>query len=207
MPTFTYSFNRYKDYDKTYTKSTVGILTEYFRTATAAEGKGNRTNDPIFSFFIKGYNQDQFKSKPLETCFSAGCVYDKLVKFRGKIILFGTDRLGYTFSHFYEQKARAGYRFFKEFQGNITDENSQSKKLKIKCYLRRDNTKFDLDIEKQIAILKQDNNFNRIEFANSCIVCIDAQKYLKATLKSLKKDEFALVKINSILKLNVYLYP
>ncbi|ELJ5538043.1 hypothetical protein RS312_000371 [Campylobacter coli] len=73
--------------------------------------------------------------------------------------------------------------------------------------MRRDNTKFDLDIEKQIAILKQDNNFNRIEFANSCIVCIDAQKYLKATLKSLKKDEFALVKINSILKLNVYLYP
>lgn len=60
--------------------------------------------------------------------------------------------------------------------------------------MKRDNTKFDLDIEKQIAILKQDNNFNRIEFANSCIVCIDAQKYLKATLEALKKDEFALVK-------------
>lgn len=75
----------------------------------------------------------------------------------------------------------------------ITDENSQSKKVKIQCYLRKENTKFDLDIEKQIAILKQDNNFNRVEFANSCLVCIDAQKYLKANLKALKENEFALV--------------
>ncbi|BEK26654.1 hypothetical protein B10440_17120 [Campylobacter jejuni] len=51
-----------------------------------------------------------------------------------------------------------------------------------------------MDVEKQITILKQDNNFNRIEFANSCIVCIDARKYLKANLKALKKDKFALVK-------------
>ncbi len=32
-------------------------------------GEDIRINDPNFSFFIKGYNQDQFKSKPLETCF------------------------------------------------------------------------------------------------------------------------------------------
>lgn len=31
MPTFTYSFNRYKDYDKIHSKSTMGILSEYFR--------------------------------------------------------------------------------------------------------------------------------------------------------------------------------
>lgn len=106
MPTFTYSFNRYKDYDKTYTKNTVSILTEYFRTTTAAEGKGNRTNDPIFSFFIKGYNQDQFKSKPLETCFSAGCVYDKLVKFRGKIILFWNRSTWLYFFSFLRTKSQ-----------------------------------------------------------------------------------------------------
>ncbi|EHM3148466.1 AAC(3) family N-acetyltransferase, partial [Campylobacter jejuni] len=153
-----------------------------------------RTDDPIFSFFIKGYRQNDFTSKLLKTCFSSGCVYDKLVEFQGKIILFGTDKLGYTFSHFCEEKAKVNYRFFKEFQGIITDENSQSKKAKIQCYLRKENTKSDLDVEKQIAILKQDNNFNRIEFANSCIVCIDARKYLKANLKALKKDKFALVK-------------
>lgn len=32
MPTFSYSFNRYKNYDKIHTKSTMGILSEYFRT-------------------------------------------------------------------------------------------------------------------------------------------------------------------------------
>ncbi|EHR4504751.1 AAC(3) family N-acetyltransferase [Campylobacter jejuni] len=191
MPTFSYSFNRYKNYDKIHTKSTMGILSEYFRTMA---GGGVRTDDPIFSFFIKGYRQNDFTSKLLKTCFSSGCVYDKLVEFQGKIILFGTDKLGYTFSHFCEEKAKVNYRFFKEFQGIITDENSQSKKAKIQCYLRKENTKSDLDVEKQIAILKQDNNFNRIEFANSCIVCIDARKYLKANLKALKKDKFALVK-------------
>ncbi|EGQ0279045.1 hypothetical protein I1912_001798 [Campylobacter coli] len=110
-----------------------------------------RTDDPIFSFFIKGYRQNDFTSKLLKTCFSSGCVYDKLVEFQGKIILFGTDKLGYTFSHFCEEKAKVNYRFFKEFQGIITDENSQSKKAKIQCYLRKENTKSDLDVEKQIV--------------------------------------------------------
>ncbi|HEB9285742.1 TPA: AAC(3) family N-acetyltransferase [Campylobacter coli] len=64
MPTFTYSFNRYKDYDKTYTKSTVGILTEYFRITMAAEGKGIRTNDPIFLFLSKDIIKINLKVNP-----------------------------------------------------------------------------------------------------------------------------------------------
>ncbi len=48
MPTFSYSFNRYKNYDKIHTKSTMGILSEYFRTMA-----GIRTDDPIFSFLLK----------------------------------------------------------------------------------------------------------------------------------------------------------
>lgn len=148
----------------------------------------------MFSFFIKGFRQNNFKKGLLKTCFSPHCVYDTLVKLKGKIILFGTDKLGYTFSHFTEQKAKVSYRFFKEFKGVIIDENSKSKQAKIQCYLRKENTKSDLDVEKQIAILKENDNFKRIEFANACIVCIDAAKYLKANLKALKQDELALVK-------------
>lgn len=38
MPTFSYSFNRYKNYDKIHTKSTMGILSEYFRTMARGGG-------------------------------------------------------------------------------------------------------------------------------------------------------------------------
>ncbi len=38
MPTCSYSFNRYKNYDKIHTKSTMGILSEYFRTIAGGGG-------------------------------------------------------------------------------------------------------------------------------------------------------------------------
>lgn len=38
MPAFSYSFNRYKNYDKIHTKSTMGILSEYFRTMAGGGG-------------------------------------------------------------------------------------------------------------------------------------------------------------------------
>ncbi|EJP4488918.1 aminoglycoside N(3)-acetyltransferase, partial [Campylobacter jejuni] len=126
MPTFTYSFCKNEVYDKINSKTKMGALNEYFRKQTEVK----RTNDPIFSFAIKGVKEELFL-KDTTSCFGENCVYDMLSKINGKIILLGSKTNGYTFTHFIEEKARVPYRYFKEFQGKIIFENGMSKNIKI----------------------------------------------------------------------------
>ncbi|EAJ0826043.1 TPA: aminoglycoside N(3)-acetyltransferase [Campylobacter jejuni] len=188
MPTFTYSFCKNEVYDKINSKTKMGALNEYFRKQTEVK----RTNDPIFSFAIKGVKEELFL-KDTTSCFGENCVYDMLSKINGKIILLGSKTNGYTFTHFIEEKARVPYRYFKEFQGKIIFENGMSKNIKINYYVRKLNINSDLDVYKQIKILQEDDNFKVENFANSCIVSINANKYLQATLETLKKDAYCLL--------------
>lgn len=120
MPTFTYKFCKNGIYNKLNSKSEVGILTEYFRKCNGVK----RTNDPIFSFAIKGAKEELFL-KDTTSCFGENCVYEILAKENGKLILFGSKIAGYTFSHFIEEKARIPYRYFKNFSGKIIDKDGK----------------------------------------------------------------------------------
>lgn len=192
MPTFTYSFCKNENYDINQSKSTMGVLTEYFRNLKYVK----RTNDPIFSFAIKGAKENLFLNDT-NSCFGADSVYDILTKENGKIILLGTDKLGYTFTHYTEEYAfNSGYdlryRYFKEFSGQIIKDDAMSKKT-ILYFVRDLKQNSILSVDKQVNILKKYNNFKYEKFANSCIVCIDAALYLRANLCELEKDLGCLV--------------
>ncbi|AJC92451.1 aminoglycoside N3'-acetyltransferase [Campylobacter subantarcticus LMG 24377] len=189
MPTFTYSFCKNETYDNLNSKSTVGVLTEYFRKW----GGVKRTNDPIFSFAIKGAKEELFL-KDTTSCFGENCVYDVLAKENGKLVLFGSKIAGYTFSHFIEEKAYVPYRYFKDFSGNIITENGKKIKKKIQYYVRKLDQNSDLDVDKQVAILKNNNNFNILAFSNAHIISINMKSYLKTTLEALKDNPYCLLK-------------
>ena len=191
MPTFTYNFCRYQDYDKLHSKSTMGILTEFFRKMKGVV----RTNDPIFSFAIWGAKTKDFL-KDTPTCFGEGCVYDMLHKNNGKIVLFGTENLGYTFTHFIEERLNINYRHFKEFSGKLIDENGLIHLKSIKLFVR--DIEFGLDIEKHKKLLKQSNNFKKEFFGNAPIVCIDSKLYLSECEKALKQEPHCLLKVTCI---------
>ncbi|EAJ5701633.1 aminoglycoside N3'-acetyltransferase [Campylobacter lari subsp. concheus] len=189
MPTFTYSFCKNETYDNLNSKSTVGVLTEYFRK----QEKVKRTNDPIFSFAIKGAKEELFL-KDTTSCFGKNCVYDVLAKEDSKLVLFGSQIAGYTFSHFVEEKAHVPYRYFKNFNGKIINKNGKIFQKNIKYYVRKLDENSDLDVYKQIAILKNDNNFNTLNFSNAHIISINMKNYLKKTLKALKDNPYCLLK-------------
>lgn len=189
MPTFTYSFCKNYDYDKLHSKSTMGVLTEFFRKKEGVV----RTNDPIFSFAIWGAKTKDFL-KDTPTCFGEGCVYDMLHKNSGKIVLFGTENLGYTFTHFIEEKMGVDYRYFKEFSGNLIDERGAKHPKSIKYFVRDLKLNLDLDLEKNKALLKQSNNFKKEFFGNAPIVCIDSKLYLNEFEKVLRTNPYHLLK-------------
>lgn len=187
MPTFTYSFCKNEIYDKINSKSKMGILTEFFRKQEGVK----RTNDPIFSFAVKGAKEELFL-KSTTSCFGENCVYDILTKENGNIILFGMYNSGYTFSHYIEEIAKVPYRYYKNFSGILIDEKNIKQNVDISYYVRDLNENVNLCAKKQIFILKENKNFDIINFAGSCIVNINSQKYLENTLAYLKKNPYFL---------------
>ncbi|WP_144674416.1 AAC(3) family N-acetyltransferase [Campylobacter jejuni] len=190
MPTFTYSFCKNEVYDKLNSKCTVGTLNEFFRKQQGVK----RTNDPIFSFAIKGGKEDLFLNKEQKSCFDENCVYNIIKNNNGKIILLGTQLLGYTFTHFIEEQAEVPYRYFKQFRGDIIYKNNNKKRCKIDYYVRDLQKKSEISILKQITLLTNSNNFKLKKIAGADIVSIDCQAYFDETMKALKQNPHCLLK-------------
>ncbi|WP_211436795.1 AAC(3) family N-acetyltransferase [Campylobacter mucosalis] len=190
MPTFTYSFCKNMIYDKLNSKSTMGVLTEFFRHQNGVV----RTNDPIFSFAIFGDDKNAYLADTPST-FSKKCVYDVLKNKNGKIVLFGTQNLGYTFTHYVEEQANVSYRYFKEFNGILKDENAKMHKKSIMYYVRDLYKNSATSVEKQVKILKRTGNFQEAFIYNIPITSINANKYFNDTIKALKQDENALLEV------------
>lgn len=188
MPTFTYDFCRGRDFDKRHNKSTMGILTEFFRRQEGVV----RTDDPIYSFALEGEGVGDFLHQA-RTCFGEGCVYDVLSKRRGKIVLLGSDAVGYTFTHFIEERAGVGYRYYKKFSGKIIDEQGMSRHSSIWLFVRHLEKKSIFSLEKQRQILEESENFKREIFGNAPLVSIEARGYLEETLRALERDDSALL--------------
>ena len=188
MPTFTYSFCKNEVYDKLNSRSTMGILTEFFRKQKGVF----RTNEPIFSFAVAGFKQKAFM-KDYDSCFGKGCVYDTLAKENGKIMFLGMIDSGCTFTHFTEEQAMVSYRYFKNFTGEMIDEQGIKHKKSIKYYVRMLDRPSATSVEKQKEIFIKTNNFKCLQFAGAPIALVDAKKYLDENLKAFKNDENAVL--------------
>ncbi|WP_257928816.1 aminoglycoside N3'-acetyltransferase [Campylobacter lari] len=186
MPTFTYSFCKNEVYDKLNSPTKMGALNEYFRKQSGVK----RTNDPIFSFAIKGAKEKLFL-KDTTSCFGENCVYDVLIKENGKFITFGG--IGHTITHHIEEKYQVDYRYFKKFQGFILDENGEKQKKEI-LYFVRDLNKHSLpNIENIIKIALSSFKSDMIKFANDNISIFIAQEYENAIIRALNINKNVLI--------------
>lgn len=127
--------------------------------------------------------------KNAKTCFGLDSVYGMLFSQGGKIILFGNEKKGFTFAHFIEESIGVSYRFFKDFNGYIIDENGLKTSKNIKYYVRYLDRRSILSIDKNIDLLKKSNNFNIAKIGGGKVVLIDAKKYYNSVLQELKRDE------------------
>ncbi|ECR3229712.1 aminoglycoside N(3)-acetyltransferase [Campylobacter coli] len=162
MPTFTYSFCKNEIYNKVNSKCTVGALNEFFRKQQGVK----RTNDPIFSFAVKGANEKLFLNKEQKSCFDENCAYAILTQNNGKILNFGNDGC-FTFIHYPEEVYQISYRYNKNFHGIIIDENGKKYQKNINYFVRKEG---QFPIEKKIQdFLIQNKNYKQISFGGKTI--------------------------------------
>jgi len=116
MPTFTFSFCKNEPFDVNHTRSTVGSLTDFFRTESGVR----RSVHPIFSVAAWGAHADEFMRISKDS-FGDGTAFETLRRLGGKLVLLGTQFDTCSFLHHLEQIHQVPYRYFKTFDGTIID--------------------------------------------------------------------------------------
>ncbi|HFP7489956.1 acetyltransferase [Campylobacter jejuni] len=184
MPTFTYSFCDNKIYNKNNSKCTVGALNEYFRNKDGVY----RTNDPIFSFAIKGSKEKLFH-KDSQSCFGKDSVYDILTYNNTKVILFGGLHLGFTYFHYIEEMANISYRYHKTFKGTMIDEQGISHLKQIQYFVRDLDKITIINQEKVFDFLKQNHLIKIEKFGGAEIVSFDLKTIYDTLFNQIKLNE------------------
>lgn len=123
VPTFTYSFCNGEDYNVSTSKTSMGALNEFIR-----KRKGRyRTLDPLLSLSVPEEMKSRFACIS-EHSLGEGSGLDVLHHTDGVKFLFFGARLGncFTYVHYVEKMLDVRYRFDMPFEGNITDENTNT---------------------------------------------------------------------------------
>ncbi|EAI4080534.1 aminoglycoside N(3)-acetyltransferase [Campylobacter jejuni] len=184
MPTFTYSFCKNEVYDKLNSKCTVGALNEFFRKQQGVK----RTNDPIFSFAVKGFKENIFL-KNYKSCFGSNSVFDKLTKHKGKVVLFGNKHLGITYTHYIEETMQVSYRYYKIFKGKTIDENKKIKKKEIIYFVRDLNQHSIANRNKILNICEKNNISTTTSLGGAEILALQTELFFKYFTKIMKRNE------------------
>ncbi len=122
LPAFTYSFTGESEpFDLATSPSTVGVLSEYFRTLPGVR----RTADPLFSCGVLGELPEPWARRLYSVgdvdCFGEHSIFAMLAELDAKILFIGVDFEFCTYVFRVEQELRVPYRYFKDFQGTVVD--------------------------------------------------------------------------------------
>lgn len=122
MPTFTFSFCNGKDFDLANSKSSMGVLNEFFRLQQGV----TRSLDPLMSVALMGKDKDLVENLGMQSI-GKQSTFDKLSKRdKVKFLFFGAYLADcFTYMHYLEWLAKVPYRYDRNFKGNIIKEGKK----------------------------------------------------------------------------------
>lgn len=182
MPVFSYSFCEKQVFDVQKSKSTVGILTEFFRNSEGV----SRTIHPIFSFAIWGRRREEFLDISTDA-FSMESVYGKMIRDNDKMIMLGADR-GYTIYYLAEESIGVSHRYFKNFSGIVKD-GEKEYELTVPYYVRHLDKRSMESPEKVSAYLLKKEIQKSVPFGWGSISSFQCRDMFESIVEKLKEDE------------------
>ncbi|MBU2699195.1 aminoglycoside 3-N-acetyltransferase [Sporomusaceae bacterium BoRhaA] len=192
MPTFSYSFCKDEVYDLAATKSTVGVLTEFFRKQPGVV----RTRHPIFSAAIRGAKQELLLQIDNDS-FGQNSIFGKLRDLKGKIVIFGSSfRSSSTFLHYVEQSFGVSYRYLKTFEGKI-HENGRTHSATATFLVRYLDRVVELDTQRMEKYLLKNGIMRSVKLGEGTILVVNAQELFDAGMEWLEQDRYFLLSPNS----------
>ena len=186
MPTFTYSFCKSETFSMDQTPSTVGALTEFFRSLPDVR----RTLHPIFSFALWGALRDRWL-KVGKDSFDEDSLFARLREQHARIIFFGAPFQSCTFVHYIEQQAGVPYRYPKTFSGRI---RTSAGEYEDSCtYFVRDlNQDLLPDFHRLEERLIQTGALQRVALGHGVMAIVGADAMHETGLALLQEDIYSL---------------
>lgn len=182
MPAFSYSFCEKEVFDVQKSKSTVGLLTEFFRNSEGV----SRTIHPIFSFSVWGKRKEEFLDVGPDA-FSMDSVYGKMIRNNDKIVLLGVDK-GYTIYYLAEEIVGVGHRYFKNFSG-IVRNGEKEYEMTVPYYVRCLDKRSEENPQSVSAYLLEKGIEKSVPFGWGSISSFRCRPMFESIVEKLKEDE------------------
>lgn len=192
VPTFNYDFCEGKPFDVLKTPSKMGIITKIIME----NSESKRTLDPVFSFSIMGKHRDYLANLRYTHSFGTDSMFAKLRELNAKIMIIGLlYNPSMTFFHHVEEMKGCDYRYFKEFQGEITDHNRDVKQGKIVLYVRDIDRGVTNSLDEMGFIMEKEGIIKKKIIGNSEVKLMKAREVFERTTNEMEKNPHILTKI------------
>jgi aminoglycoside 3-N-acetyltransferase len=182
FPSFSYSFCKGKIFDVQKTKSTVGVLSEFFRKLPET----SRTKHPIFSCSVTGKNSESYLNVGKDS-FDEESIFGRLHKNKGKLLFLGAPFQSCTYIHYVEQMHGIPYRFLKTFSGEIKDQD-ESWPDECTFFVRYLDKNVVLKTDRLERYLLENGYMKEASLGNGRLLLIDADTLFKEGCKLLDED-------------------
>jgi len=202
MPTFTYSFSKNQPYDVENSKSTVGVLTEFFRK----QPNVSRTIHPNHSAAVWGKHKKYLIDVSKDT-FDKDSIFGKFHQLKGKLVFFGVSLTNScTFIHYVEQMHGVPFRYMKEIKGKIIKEG---KEYEDEFFFYRKYQFFFVSMLKLEKHLLEKGLLKEVKVGKGIISIIDSDDMFKEAYKLLNKDIYFFLKNEPFIfrLFNICIYP
>jgi aminoglycoside 3-N-acetyltransferase len=190
MPTFSYSFTKNETYDVLNTPSTVGMLTEHFRT----QADVCRSADPIFSVAARGSRAKELCAASAKECFGPHSVFSALHRVNAYIVCLGCPLTnGGTFVHYVEKSNGVDYRYDKAFQGTIVWPDRASTEESVVYYVRNLERKSGADLRRLQRRLEANGQLKKTTLGRVRVLGVRAADIYETASQMLREDPSSLI--------------
>lgn len=188
FPTFTYSFCKGEPFDPQHSPSTVGILTEYFRTQPGVV----RSSHPIFSVAAKGPLAEELCRVGADS-FDMDSIFGKLRTRQAKLLFWGAPFHSCTFVHHIEQMHGIPYRYMKTFAGTIRGDGGDSP-TEATYFVRYLEKNVQLDLQRFEQDLIAQGLMTSQTVGAGTVLCGSAEELFAAGIRHLQINPFFFLK-------------
>lgn len=189
MTTFSQAAHETGVYNVAKTPSEGGALTEYFRQQPGVE----RSEHPTHSFAIWGSDKDFYLAEAKST-FGLDSIYGKLYQRDAWLVDWGTGFRSTTYLHLVEAEANLPYR--KESEQEIKVVTPTQTYLR-KVFKYRKSSRYSVDYRAFEKDLMAKGLLKRVPVGDGEIIAIRAKIVMEEGLKTLKKDPYSFVSVES----------
>lgn len=189
MPTYNYDFCKAVPYHHEQTASTVGQLTEYFRSRPSVI----RHFHPVYSHAIEGPDSEFYTRNPSPSAFGEDSFFARLHQRNAKIVFFGVSMHYATFIHHVEESLKAPYRYIKNFSADVTV-NNRTFGFTAQIYSRHLELNVQLEMKTFQSHLLESGLALKSVLGRGEIMCVSARDFFNEAVTCYQKNMFYFLK-------------